>query len=58
VIVAAHEKLKVFAISAVTNVCLPDVLEKADGDEVVIAGKLAEPKMRKIVHGILSDMAS
>jgi len=58
VIVAAHEKLKVLAISAVTNVCLPDSLEKAEAEDVIAAGKLAEPKMRKIVHGILGDMAS
>lgn len=57
VIVAAHEGLKVLAISAVTNVCLPDKLDKADGASVVAAGKLAEPKMRKIVLSILGDIA-
>ena len=57
VIVAAHEGLKVLAISAVTNVCLPDALEKADGPSVVAAGKQAEPKMRKIVLEILGDLA-
>src|SRR5262245_6475687 len=57
VIVAAHEKLKVLAISAVTNVCLPDSLEKATAEDVIAAGKQAEPKMRKIVGAILGDMA-
>lgn len=57
VIVAAHEGLKVMAISAVTNVCLPDNLGKADGPSVVAAGKHAEPKMRKLVLGILGDIA-
>lgn len=58
VIVAAHMSLPVLAISAVTNVCLPDLLEKADGHEVVQAGKLAEPKMRRIVMDILGDVAA
>jgi purine-nucleoside phosphorylase len=58
VIVAAHESLKVMAISAVTNVCLPDALEKADGESVVEAGKQAEPKMRKIVLATLGDIAA
>jgi purine-nucleoside phosphorylase len=58
VIVASHEKLKVLAISAVTNVCLPDSLEKAEAEDVIAAGKQAEPKMRKIVHGILGDIAA
>jgi len=57
VIVASHMGLKVFAISAVTNVCLPDALGKADGESVVAAGKQAEPKMRAIVKGILTDIA-
>jgi purine-nucleoside phosphorylase len=58
VIVAAHMGMRVFAISAVTNVCLPDALGKADGETVVAAGRQAEPKMRAIVKGILSDFAA
>lgn len=57
VIVAAHESLKVLAVSAVTNVCLPDSLDRAEAEDVIAAGKLAEPKMRKIVNGILRDIA-
>lgn len=55
VIVAAHMGLPVLAISAVTNVCDPDALEKATGQEVIDAGKIAEPKMRRIVLEILND---
>jgi len=57
VIVAAHMGLPVLAISTITNVCLPDVLEKADANEVVLAGKKSEPKMRRIVLEILGDLA-
>jgi len=57
VIVAAHMSLPVLAISAVTNVCDPDDLEKATGEDVIDAAKLAAPKMRTIVLEILSDRA-
>lgn len=57
VIVAAHMSLPVLAISAVTNVCDPDDLEKATGEDVIDAAKLAAPKMRTIVLEILNDRA-
>jgi purine-nucleoside phosphorylase len=55
VIVAVHAGLRVLALSAVTNVCLPDALGKTDGAAVVDAAQIAEPKMRKIVLGILAQ---
>lgn len=58
VIVAAHCGLKVMALSTITNVCLPDAIKPADGAEVVAAAASAEAKMRKIVLGVLSDVAS
>ncbi|MCE9605643.1 MAG: purine-nucleoside phosphorylase [Planctomycetia bacterium] len=58
VIVAAHMRLPVLAISAVTNVCDPDALEKATGEDVIDAAKIAEPKMRRIVLEILAERAS
>lgn len=57
VIVAAHCGLKVMALSTITNVCLPDDIKPADGAEVVAAANSAESKMRKIVLGILGDVA-
>lgn len=54
VIVAAHMSLPVLAISAVTNVCDPDDLDKATGEDVIDAAKIAEPKMRRIVLEILA----
>lgn len=58
VIVAAHMCLPVLAISAVTNVCNPDDLEKATGEDVIDAAKIAEPKMRRIVLEILAAEAA
>ena len=56
VIVAKHMNLPVLALSAITNVCKPDVLTPTDGEEVVESASAAEPKMREIVLGILAGM--
>ena len=58
VIVAAHMGLKVLALSAVTNVCRPDALQAVDGQSVLAAAQRVEPNMRKIVLGILADLAA
>ena len=39
VIVAVHGGTRVFAVSAITNVCNPDVLTPTDGAEVVEGGR-------------------
>lgn len=58
VIVAVHCGLRVFGLSVVTDLCLPDALEPADVDKIIaIAGK-AEPKLRALVTGILAHEAS
>jgi purine-nucleoside phosphorylase len=56
VIVAAHAGLRVLGLSVVTNVCRPDALTPTDGHRVVQAACAAEPKMSKIVCGILADL--
>ena len=58
VIVAAHVGLRVLALSTVTNVCLPDRLEKTKGEQVVAAAEQAEGKMRKLVLGIMQFEAA
>jgi purine-nucleoside phosphorylase len=58
VIVAAHAGLRVLALSVVTNVCRPDALCATNGEAVLRAARSAEPNVRKIVLGILSDFAA
>lgn len=58
VIVAAHCGLRVLALSTITNMCLPDAIQPAHHEEVQLASSAAEPKMRKIVLGILADEAT
>jgi purine-nucleoside phosphorylase len=57
VIVAVHGGTRVFAVSAITNACNPDVLTPTDGAEVVKAAAGAEHKMRSLVFGILEHLA-
>jgi len=58
VVVAAHEKLRVLALSTITNICLPDVLEPTSAEEVVHAAETAEQNMVKLVRGILAFEAA
>ncbi len=54
VLVAVHAGLRVLGLSIVTDMCLPDALKPASVPEILrIAGE-AEPKLRKIVMGILA----
>lgn len=55
VIVARQCKLKVLALSTVTNVCLPDDLGRVGKYDVVNAAKGAEPKLRRIVREVIRE---
>jgi len=56
VLVAASLGMRVLALSTVTNVATPDSLQKTSGEEVVAAAESAEPKLRKIVSGVLATL--
>lgn len=56
VVVATHAGLRVLGLSIVTDMCLPDALEPANIESILeIAGE-AEPKLRKIVNGVLAKL--
>ena len=56
VIVAVHCGLRVLGCSIVTDMCLPDALEPADVAEIIAIANRAEPKLRKIILGILAQI--
>jgi len=58
VIVAVHAGMRVLGLSIVTDMCLPDALKPAQIDEILTAAAEAEPKLRKIVLGILAAEAA
>jgi len=53
VIVAVHCGLRVFGLSVVTDMCLPDALEPADVERIIAVANATEPKLRALVRGIL-----
>ena len=57
VLVAVHAGMRVLGLSIVTNVCLPDSLKPANIEEIIATANEAEPKLRKIVLGVLAQEA-
>lgn len=53
VIVAVHCGLRVFGLSVVTDMCLPDALEPATVEKIIAVANSASPKLQKLVRGIV-----
>jgi purine-nucleoside phosphorylase len=58
VIVAVHAGLRVFGLSVVTDMCLPDALQPANIEKIIAVANAAGPKLRALVLGILQYDAS
>lgn len=54
VLVARHMDLPVFAVSAITDLCDPDNLEKAEISRILAAAFQAEKGMTTIIKGLIS----
>ncbi|HET6882095.1 MAG TPA: purine-nucleoside phosphorylase [Pirellulales bacterium] len=57
VIVAVHSGMRVLGLSVVTDLCFPDALEPADISKILAHAATAEPRLRKIVLGVLEKEA-
>jgi purine-nucleoside phosphorylase len=57
VLVAVHAGLRTLGLSIVTDLCRPDCLQPAKIEEILAVAATAEPKLRKIVLGILTQEA-
>ncbi len=55
VIVAVHGGMRVLGLSIVTDLCFPDALKPANIEEILATAAEAEPKLRKIVLGVLAQ---
>lgn len=58
VIVAVHSGMRVFGLSVITDMCLPDALKAAEVEEIIAVANSAEPKLRALVTGVLAHEAS
>lgn len=56
VIVAVHAGMRVLGLSVVTDMCLPDALKPASIEEILAVAATAEPKLRKLVLGVLASL--
>ncbi len=56
VIVAKHSGLKVLGISCITDECFPDKLEPVSLAKLIKVANLAEPKMTRLIKGILEEI--
>jgi purine-nucleoside phosphorylase len=56
VLVAVHAGMRVLGLSIVTDLCLPDALKPANIEEILATAAAAEPKLRKIVLGVLRHL--
>ena len=52
-LVAVHCGMKVLGLSIVTDMALPDALKPAVVNEIIATANEAEPKLTKIVCGVL-----
>jgi purine-nucleoside phosphorylase len=53
--VAARLGMRVIAMSIVTNIANPDSLEPTSGEEVIEAARVAAPKLKSIVSGLMES---
>ena len=58
VIVAVHCGMRVFGLSVITDMCLPDALQPANVEEIIAVANSAEPKLCVLVQGVLAHEAS
>lgn len=57
VIVANHAGLEVLGLSVITDACLPDALQPANIDEIIKVAGEAEPKLNRLVRGVLRRLS-
>ncbi len=56
VLVAVHAGMRVLGLSAITDMCLADALQPVAIEHILQTAAECEPKLRKIVRGVLAAM--
>ena len=56
VIVANQMGMAVFGVSIITDMCLPDTLEKADIQKIIAAAARAEPNLTALMRAMVSEL--
>ena len=58
VIAARHMGMRVLAVAVITDQCLPDALEEADVATIIATARAAEPKLARLVTGVVRGLGS
>ncbi len=58
VIVAVHAGMRVVGFSVITDLCFPDALEPANVEEIIKVANEAEPKLSRLIMGVLAEEIS
>jgi purine-nucleoside phosphorylase len=56
VIAAVHMGMEVLGLSVITDECFPDTLQPVELSEILAAAAVAEPKMTRIIVGVLESL--
>jgi purine-nucleoside phosphorylase len=56
VIVAKHAGLRVFGVSVITDMCIPETLKPADISEIIAIANEAEPRLTQLILRLISKM--
>ncbi|MBD2705560.1 purine-nucleoside phosphorylase [Spirosoma sp. BT702] len=56
VIVANQMGMDVFGVSVITDMCLPDTLEKADIQKIIAAAGAAEPSLTRLMGALVAQL--
>lgn len=56
VVAASHMGMKVLGFSVITDECFPDALEPVQMADILAAADIAQPKMTKIIIGVLESL--
>lgn len=56
VIAAVHMQMDVLGISVITDECFPEALEPVNLEDILQAAAMAEPKMTKVIIGVLEKL--
>jgi len=56
IIVARHSGMRVLGIGVITDACVPDLVGPANIQEIIRAAVRAEPKLTRLVKGIIGRL--
>jgi purine-nucleoside phosphorylase len=57
VIAAVHGGMRVLGLSIITDACLPDALRPASVEEIIRVAAEAEPKLTRLIRGVVSRVS-